>query len=172
MIPVYKELLSQLKEEGVEYIQVDEPILVLEVAKQYSSEYISTYAELVKVSPKIALTTYFGRLDDNVSFAARLPIHELHIDLDREPRQLESIIAAIKGTSITLSLGLVSGRNIWKNDFATSQSFSESCRRSGIGSRHHLHLLFSSPHTHLTRGRETFEARIQRLLLLRYREEP
>jgi len=81
---------------------------VLEVAKQYSSEYISTYAELVKVSA----------VEDNVSFAARLLIHELHIDLDREPRQLESVIAAIKGTtSITLTLSVssldeTSGRTI------------------------------------------------------------
>ena len=125
LIPIYKELLSQLKEEGVEYVQIDEPILVLEVAKQYANEYISTYAELAKVSPKIALTTYFGRLEDNVNFVAKLPIHELHIDLDREPQQLDSVTVAIKHTSIVLSLGLISGRNIWKNDFAASISLAQ-----------------------------------------------
>ncbi|KAF8338944.1 cobalamin-independent methionine synthase [Cantharellus anzutake] len=125
LIPVYKELVSQLKENGVEYVQIDEPVLVLELAKQYAEEYISTYTELAKVSPKIVLTTYFGRLEDNISFIAKLPIHALHIDLDREPQQLNSVIDAVKGTSISLSLGLVSGRNIWKNDFGASVALAQ-----------------------------------------------
>jgi 5-methyltetrahydropteroyltriglutamate--homocysteine methyltransferase len=120
LLPVYKQLLSELKEAGVEWVQVDEPILVLESAGDYAQQFTSTYKELAKVAPKIVLTTYFGRLESNVNFVAGLPIAALHIDLDREPAQLGPVLDAIKDTSIILSLGVVSGRNIWKNDFAAS----------------------------------------------------
>ena len=120
LLLVYKQLLAELKEAGVEWVQVDEPILVLESAGSYAQQYTSTYTELAKVAPKIVLTTYFGRLESNVDFVAKLPIAGLHIDLDREPAQLGSVLTAIKSTSIILSLGVVSGRNIWKNDFAAS----------------------------------------------------
>lgn len=117
LIPVYKQLLSQLKAEGVEWVQVDEPILVLDKATPYASQFASTYDDLVKDAPKLLLTTYFSRLDSNLNFVAKLPVAGLHIDLNREPAQLEPTIAAIKSTSLVLSLGLVSGRNIWKTDF-------------------------------------------------------
>jgi 5-methyltetrahydropteroyltriglutamate--homocysteine methyltransferase len=117
LLPVYKQLLADLKAAGANWVQLDEPILVLDKAANYEKEYTSAYAELSPVAPKILLTTYFGRLDSNINFVAKLPIAGLHIDLDRAPGQLDEVIAAIKQTSIVLSLGLVSGRNIWKTDF-------------------------------------------------------
>jgi 5-methyltetrahydropteroyltriglutamate--homocysteine methyltransferase len=118
LIAVYKQLLSELKVAGAEWVQIDEPILVLDKAAPYASQYGSTYAELVKDAPKLLLTTYFSRLDSNLNFVAKLPVAGLHVDLNREPAQLEPTIAAIKSTNLVLSLGLVSGRNIWKTDFA------------------------------------------------------
>jgi 5-methyltetrahydropteroyltriglutamate--homocysteine methyltransferase len=120
LLPLYKQLLSELKSAGVESVQVDEPILVLDSAANFEKEYTTTYTELSSVAPKIVLTTYFGRLDSNVNFVAKLPIAGLHIDLDRAPAQLEDVIAAVKSTQIILSLGVVSGRNIWKNDIQAS----------------------------------------------------
>ena len=118
LIPVYKQLLSELKTAGAEWVQIDEPILILDKAAPYASQYGSAYAELVKDAPKLLLTTYFARLDSNLNFVAKLPVAGLHIDLNREPAQLEPTIAAIKSTPLVLSLGLVSGRNVWKTDFA------------------------------------------------------
>ncbi|KDQ20604.1 hypothetical protein BOTBODRAFT_151360 [Botryobasidium botryosum FD-172 SS1] len=117
LLPIYTQLLSELKAEGVEWVQIDEPVLVLDSAEKYAAEFTSAYNELVKNSPKILLTTYFGRLDSNLKFVSKLPVAGLHIDLDREPGQLDAVLAAIKDTPIVLSLGLVSGRNIWKTDF-------------------------------------------------------
>jgi len=117
LLPVYKQLLADLKAAGAEWVQLDEPILVLDKAAGYEKEYTSAYAELSPVAPKILLTTYFGRLDSNQNYVAKLPVAGLHIDLDRAPGQLEEAIAAVKQTTIVLSLGLVSGRNIWKTDF-------------------------------------------------------
>lgn len=109
--------MADLKNFGVEWVQIDEPILVLDIAAKLERQYNEAYTELSSVSPKILLTTYFARLDSNVNYIAKLPIAGLHIDLDRAPDQLEDVIAAIRPTSIILSLGLVSGRNIWKTDF-------------------------------------------------------
>jgi 5-methyltetrahydropteroyltriglutamate--homocysteine methyltransferase len=120
LLPIYKKLLSELKAAGVDSVQVDEPHLVMDIAEQYSGQYASTYAELVKDAPKIILTTYFGRLGPNLSCAAKLPVAGLHIDLDREPGQLDEVLAAVKPTSLVLSLGLVSGRNIWKTDLTAA----------------------------------------------------
>ncbi|KAI0268389.1 cobalamin-independent methionine synthase [Gloeopeniophorella convolvens] len=117
LLPVYKQLLGDLKTAGAEWVQIDEPVLVLDKAAGYEKEFASAYAELSPVAPKILLTTYFGRLDSNLSYVAKLPIAGLHIDLDRAPAQLDEAIAAVKPTNIVLSLGLVSGRNIWKADF-------------------------------------------------------
>ncbi|KIJ70057.1 hypothetical protein HYDPIDRAFT_142979 [Hydnomerulius pinastri MD-312] len=120
ILPIYKQLLSELKAAGVDSVQVDEPILVLDKAAELDKQYATAYAELVPVAPKIVLTTYFSRLDSNVNFVAKLPVAGLHIDLSRAPAQLDSVIAAIKSTNIILSLGVVSGRNIWKADFAAA----------------------------------------------------
>lgn len=117
LLPVYKQLLADLKSAGAEWVQLDEPILVLDKAAAYEKEYTSAYTELSPVAPKILLTTYFGRLDSNLNYVAKLPVAGLHIDLDRAPGQLDEVIAAVKQTNIVLSLGLVSGRNIWKTDF-------------------------------------------------------
>ncbi|KAH9049168.1 cobalamin-independent methionine synthase [Lactarius hengduanensis] len=117
LLPVYKQLLADLKTAGAEWVQLDEPVLVLDKAAGYEKEYTSAYSELSAVAPKILLTTYFGRLDSNLNFVAKLPIAGLHIDLDRAPGQLDEVIVAVKPTNIVLSLGLVSGRNIWKTDF-------------------------------------------------------
>lgn len=125
LLPIYVQLLSQLKQAGVEWVQVDEPILVRDSAMNFQSHYTQAYAELEKVAPKILLTTYFGRLDNNLTFVSRLPVSGLHVDLDREPQQLDPVVAAIKPTNIVLSLGLVSGRNIWKTDLSAAISLAQ-----------------------------------------------
>ncbi|KAG6854837.1 hypothetical protein C0991_012027 [Blastosporella zonata] len=120
LLPIYTQLLADLKAAGAEWVQVDEPVLVLDSAASLEKEFASAYGTLAHVAPKILLTTYFSRLDSNLSFVSKLPVAGLHIDLDRAPAQLQEVVDAVKGTPIVLSLGLVSGRNIWKTDFAAA----------------------------------------------------
>ena len=117
LIPIYETLLGDLKAAGAEWVQVDEPVLVLDSAATLESRFSAAYTALSKVAPNILLTTYFSRLDSNLNYVAKLPIAGLHIDLDRAPEQLDEVLKALKPTLIILSLGLVSGRNIWKTDF-------------------------------------------------------
>lgn len=117
LLPVYEQLLMALKSNGVDTVQVDEPVLVLDKAFDLESQYNFAYTQLAPIAPKIMLTTYFARLDSNINFIAKLPIAGLHIDLCRAPDQLSDVLKAIRSKDMILSLGVVSGRNIWKCDF-------------------------------------------------------
>ncbi|KAF8528946.1 cobalamin-independent methionine synthase [Hysterangium stoloniferum] len=120
LLPIYAQLLTELKQAGAEWVQIDEPILVLDSAINFQTQFAQAYAELEKVAPKIMLTTYFGRLETNLTFVSKLPVAGLHIDLDREPGQLQAVLTAVKPATAVLSLGLVSGRNIWKTDLSAA----------------------------------------------------
>ena len=122
LIPVYADLIAKLGKAGAEYVQIDEPILVMDKGADYAAQFKQAYEEFNKAAPnvKLILTTYFGRLESNINFVKDLPIAGLHIDLDRVPEQLDEVISAIADTKIILSLGLISGRNIWKTDLAAA----------------------------------------------------
>ncbi len=119
LLPVYIELLQKLREAGAEYIQIDEPFLSLDLDERASAAYKSSFALIKKAVPelKIILATYFEGLRDNVELAVNLPVSALHLDLIRAPSQLESVLAVIP-KELALSLGVVDGRNIWKNDLS------------------------------------------------------
>ena len=121
LLPVYKQLLSELKAAGAEWVQVDEPILVLDAAANHAAAFQTAYNQIVPVAPFILLTTYYGRLDANLHIVPKLGVAGLHIDLDRAPGQLAQVLEVVKPIEhFVLSLGLVSGRNIWKNDITAS----------------------------------------------------
>lgn len=125
LIPVYKEILSQLKSAGVAHVQLDEPILVMDKAEAWGAEYKKVYEELAPVAPAITITTAYGRVGKSISYLKDLPIASLQVDMDREPKQLEEVADALKPTKIDLELGLISGRNVWKNDLKASKALAE-----------------------------------------------
>ncbi|CEH17118.1 cobalamin-independent methionine synthase [Ceraceosorus bombacis] len=119
---VYGELLAKLSEAGAEWVQIDEPILALDAGADLASEFKQTYETLAKAAPsiKVLLATYFGRVGNTVNFLKDLPIAGLHVDLDRAPEQLDEVLSAFASTNVVISLGLVSGRNIWKTDLSAA----------------------------------------------------
>ncbi|HLW49741.1 MAG TPA: 5-methyltetrahydropteroyltriglutamate--homocysteine S-methyltransferase, partial [Sphingobacteriaceae bacterium] len=98
-----------------------EPFLALDLNEKEKAAYKLVYQEFRRQLPglKILLTTYFDGLKDNLPLATGLPVDTLHVDLVRAPEQLESLLQQIP-TGLKLSLGLVDGRNIWKNDLEDS----------------------------------------------------
>lgn len=124
LLPVYTEILTKLQEQGAEWIQFDEPFLALDLTEKAKETYHFVYAEIRKRFPKLKfiVAAYFDGLKDNASLAVSLPVNVLHIDLVRNPEQLDDILNNIP-QSLNLSLGLVDGRNIWKNDYEKSLSF-------------------------------------------------
>ena len=121
LLPVYLEILAMLSEQQVEWVQFDEPFLALDLSAAEKSAYQYVYGEIKKKFPslKVLLTSYFEGLKDNLELVVSLPITALHIDLVRAPDQLDGILVALP-SQLILSVGVVDGRNIWKNDFEHS----------------------------------------------------
>ncbi|WP_210150332.1 5-methyltetrahydropteroyltriglutamate--homocysteine S-methyltransferase [Chryseobacterium scophthalmum] len=124
LLPVYIQILKELENHGAEYIQFDEPFLALDLNEKTKETYQFIYTEIRKEFPKLKfiVATYFEGLKDNLMLATTLPIDVLHIDLVRCPEQLDEVLNTIPET-LSLSLGIVDGRNIWKNDLSQSLSF-------------------------------------------------
>ena len=123
LLPVYIEILNKLKDQGVTWVQFDEPFLALDISDKAKEAYTFAYSAIRKQFPhiKILVATYFEGLKDNLGLAFSLPICALHIDLVRCPQQLGEVLEGIP-EFLSVSLGIVDGRNIWKNDFETSLS--------------------------------------------------
>ena len=110
LVPVYREILTALAAEGVEWIQIDEPALALDLPAEWLAAYQSVYAELSQVNAKLLLATYFGSVAEHAELLKGLAVDGLHLDLIRSPEQL----AAFEDYSKVLSAGVIDGRNIWR----------------------------------------------------------
>ncbi len=132
LLPVYAQLLAQLADEGVAWVQMDEPCLVTDLDETTRAAYRTAFAALAGArTPRLLLATYFGALGDNLELAASLPVAGLHVDLARAPEQLDAVLAAWPVERV-LSLGLVDGRNIWRADLDAALALA---RRAGEDGR-------------------------------------
>jgi len=113
LLEVYAEILSRLAALGADWVQIDEPCLVLDLTDEQRTAFERAYSALATRGPKLMLTTYFGGLGDNLDLVAELPVHGLHLDLVRAPDQLEPALAKLQ-PHVLLSLGVIDGRNIWR----------------------------------------------------------
>ncbi|UVL82927.1 5-methyltetrahydropteroyltriglutamate--homocysteine S-methyltransferase [Pseudomonas sp. B21-028] len=113
LLPVYGEILNRLKAQGVEWVQIDEPILTLDLPLAWRSAFERAY-HILQYSPlKKLVATYFSGLEDNLGLAVSLPVDGLHIDAVRAPEQLGQVLDRLPTYKI-LSVGLVNGRNVWR----------------------------------------------------------
>ncbi|KAJ2997674.1 methionine-synthesizing 5- methyltetrahydropteroyltriglutamate--homocysteine methyltransferase [Globomyces sp. JEL0801] len=122
LLPVYIELLTKLRDAGAEWVQLDEPILSLDRPAAYKGYFEKAYTTITKAVPglKVFLASYFGRYSSNLEFVADLPIQALHIDAVRAPADVEIVVNRVKNSNIIVSVGVVDGRNVWKNNLAKS----------------------------------------------------
>jgi 5-methyltetrahydropteroyltriglutamate--homocysteine methyltransferase len=123
LLPVYLEIFEKLQAENVEYIQLDEPFLALNLTDKERNTFTEVYNEINIRFPKIKiiLANYFDCFGENLATALALPVDTFHLDLVRCPLQLDDILESGKlNATVNLSLGVVDGRNIWKNDFKNS----------------------------------------------------
>jgi 5-methyltetrahydropteroyltriglutamate--homocysteine methyltransferase len=115
LLPVYAELLETLAAQGVEWVQIDEPILVTELDTEWQNAFDTAYQYLQDCRIKLLLATYFGQLAENRSLVANLPVAGLHVDAVNGRDDIEPLINQLS-TDKVLSLGVINGRNIWKTD--------------------------------------------------------
>ncbi len=121
LLPVYEEILAKLADAGAKYVQIDEPFLALDIDDATKALYGKVFEKLAAAAKgiKLIVATYFEALGNNEDVAVNLPVHALHLDLVRGENQLDTILSNVPA-SLTLSLGVVEGRNIWKNDYENS----------------------------------------------------
>ncbi|WP_077992700.1 5-methyltetrahydropteroyltriglutamate--homocysteine S-methyltransferase [Bartonella choladocola] len=117
LLPVYQDVLAQLKSVGCPWVQMDEPILVTALSANQKSAFDYAYKILgdAEKFPRIMLTSYFGDVGDNLKTVLSLPVKGYHIDLVRGKKQLDAFVSHIRPEQ-TLSLGVIDGRNIWRSD--------------------------------------------------------
>ena len=115
LLNVYSELLHKVSELGIEWLQLDEPILGLDLPQHWKQGFELAYNQLKSSPLKILLATYFSELDDNLTLACQLPVAGLHIDGINGKHDLPNVLDRLPPYKV-LSLGLINGRNIWKAD--------------------------------------------------------
>jgi 5-methyltetrahydropteroyltriglutamate--homocysteine methyltransferase len=115
LLSIYVELLTELKKAGADWVQIDEPCLVLDGKPEYEAAFKKAYSEIEKVGLKVVLTTYFSRLGKNLDWVLKLPVTGIHLDLVHGSEQLEEALKAFPKDKY-ISAGVVDGHNVWINN--------------------------------------------------------
>jgi 5-methyltetrahydropteroyltriglutamate--homocysteine methyltransferase len=120
VVPLYAELLGLLADNGAEWVQFDEPVLVTDIFADAAALAEKVYNELgsVKKRPAIHVATYFGDPGTALPALARTPVEAIGVDLIYGP---DTAVASTPGLSgKTLVAGVVDGRNIWRTDLESA----------------------------------------------------
>ncbi|PIT46261.1 5-methyltetrahydropteroyltriglutamate--homocysteine S-methyltransferase [Snodgrassella alvi] len=113
LLPEYQKLLRELANAGVDWIQIDEPILAVDIAREWLDAFAPTYQELTITGTRIIIGTYFGSVAEHLNLLKSLPVNGVHIDCVRAPEQLAEFANAWPENKV-LSVGLIDGRNVWR----------------------------------------------------------
>jgi len=132
LLPLYVDLLTRLAAAGVQWVQLDEPILGLDLPPAWTQAFERAYQRLAKVDVSVLLATYFSPLQTNLPLACRLPVAGLHVDAVRALDELPAVLDALP-LDRELSIGILDGRNIWRAelDAALAQLHPALERRGG-----------------------------------------
>ena len=124
LLPAYVQLLTALTQQGLEWVQIDEPILVTELDAKWQAAFRTAY-ETLKIGRmfsgkhhhriKLLLATYFGRLGDNLPLVCSLPVHGVHIDTFHAGQEIDALLAQLPAERV-VSLGVINGRNVWRSN--------------------------------------------------------
>ncbi len=115
LVQRYADLLAELQYRGVPWVQIDEPVLALDLDDAWINAFKEAYARLRSHRPKLLLTTYFDSVARYAPWITQLPVDGIHLDLVRAPEQLSSWLHCLP-THWVLSAGVIDGRNIWRTD--------------------------------------------------------
>lgn len=117
ILPVYRQVLAELAKRGVEWVQIDEPALVLELPQEWLSAFKPAY-DALQGQVKLLLTTYFDSVGHNLDAIRALPVHGLHVDLVAGHDDIARLNQALPKEWL-LSLGVINGRNVWRADLSS-----------------------------------------------------
>lgn len=115
LLPCYAELLRRLEARAVPWVQIDEPVLALDLPAEWLDALGTAYAAIARPHLKVLLATYFESVASTLPRLAALPVHGLHLDLVRAPAQAQDALRLWPRDRV-LSAGIVDGRNVWRTD--------------------------------------------------------
>ena len=115
LLASYRELLAALHAAGVQWVQLDEPILSLDLPQAWLDALADSYRQLAQSPLQLLLASYFGDVSAHAELLKSLPVAGLHLDLVRAPQQLAAFLQGWP-QDMVLSAGLIDGRNIWRAD--------------------------------------------------------
>ena len=115
LLDAYAQLLETLAQAGVEWVQVDEPLLVTALDADWQHAFNFAYHQLKACRVKLLVASYFGALDENRYLAANLPVAGLHVDAVNGRDDIVPLLNVLPPHKV-LSLGVIDGRNVWKTD--------------------------------------------------------
>lgn len=113
LLPLYRDLLTQLKSMGVLAVQLHDPILVTSDATALQEAVTTTYQQLAQVGLPIQLITYFDDLGATYPWVIELPVAGISLDFTRG-RNLDLLQQHGFPADKQLGVGIVDARNIWK----------------------------------------------------------
>ncbi|QQZ57368.1 5-methyltetrahydropteroyltriglutamate--homocysteine S-methyltransferase [Streptomyces microflavus] len=123
LLPVYAEVLADLRAAGAEWVQLDEPALVQDCTAAELNAAARAYRELGSLTDrsKLLVASYFGRLGEALAVLAKSPVEGLALDFTESGAGNLADLAAAGGLpGKRLVAGVVNGRNIWINDYEKS----------------------------------------------------
>ena len=117
VLQAYTTVLQRLASLNVEWVQIDEPALVLDLPQAWVGAFGPAYQTLAAANgPKLLLATYFEAASHHAALIKSLPVAGVHLDIVRAPEQLAAF--APWPADKVLSVGVIDGRNIWRTDLA------------------------------------------------------
>ncbi|MEV7676200.1 5-methyltetrahydropteroyltriglutamate--homocysteine S-methyltransferase [Streptomyces sp. NPDC088752] len=123
LLPVYAEVLADLRAAGAEWVQLDEPALVQDRTPAELNAAARAYRDLGALTdrPRLLVASYFDRLGDALPVLAEAPVEGLALDFTGPAAAHLEGLAAVGGLpGKRLVAGVVDGRNIWVNDLEKS----------------------------------------------------
>ncbi|MBA5237376.1 5-methyltetrahydropteroyltriglutamate--homocysteine S-methyltransferase [Pectobacterium aroidearum] len=117
ILPVYQQVLAELAKRGIEWVQIDEPALVLELPQAWLATFKPAY-DALQGQVKLLLTTYFDSVSQNLETIKVLPVQGLHVDLVHGKDDAATLSAQLPANWV-LSLGAINGRNVWRADLSS-----------------------------------------------------
>jgi len=136
ILPVYQQVLAELAKRDIEWVQIDEPALALELPAEWLAAFKPAYAALQGHS-KLLLTTYFDSIGQNIDTITALPVQGLHVDLVHGNDDISALNSKVPASWL-LSVGVINGRNVWRADlsrwFERLQPLSAARKQLWIGS--------------------------------------
>jgi 5-methyltetrahydropteroyltriglutamate--homocysteine methyltransferase len=125
LLPVYAEVLADLRAAGASWVQLDEPALVQDQSPAVLNTVARVYRDLGALAdrPQLLVASYFDRLGEALPVLAQSPVEGLALDFTGPAAANLEALAAVGGLpGKRLVAGVVDGRNVWINDLARSLS--------------------------------------------------